>query len=695
LSAQLDARVPHALIPAVTGPELVSFVEQLPEIVWHADARGEVDYVNVRFFEVTGVAPRAAFGARWTATLHPDDVARAVRRWRAAVAMGTPFEDEYRLRSQDGTYRWYVVRAAPQRDAGTTTLGWLATWVDIDARKRSEQALLLLLDAGTQLLSALGVREAYETLCDVLVPAHATWVMLAAVDESARATVVSMRHQDRTENALAQTLVGASFNAQDRFGSPIVRGTPEVLSTLPLDWLATSERRMRSVFERFATLSTIGVAIRHGHRVGALLTVGRGVAAGSYSASDVPVFLELARRFSLATAHAQRYDDERRVATSFQRAALPAALPLHERASFDAVYEAGKSEALVGGDWYDAFLLADGRIVLSIGDVSGSGLAAAVTMGLVRQSMRATARVASEPLAILDAADRTLRADDPERIVTAFVAIFDPLTGDLSYAGAGHPPPLVRSPDASVVELAASSVPLGLRRRSQTAGAQVVKLEPGSLVVLYTDGLTEATRDIFEGERRLRDALADPRVLTTAEPAHYLRRAVLRDPSRDDVAILTMRLAAGEKVLAASPGQRWLLTGEDREACVAARHAFARALGNAGISPRRVFSAEVVFGELITSAARRTTAAVEARLEWNERRPVLHVFDDGQHYQPLGPLPAFELEESGLGLVIVRALSEEFNVSSRRGGGNHTRAVLACEAPSPGPSVEAVHGPAR
>ena len=117
-----------------------------------------------------------------------------------------------------------------------------------------------------------------------------------------------------------------------------------------------------------------------------------------------------ARRLALALHNAETYAHEQRVAGTFQRAALPQTLPERSDVFFDAVYEAGRSEALVGGDWYDAVQLLGGRILVSIGDVCGSGLSAAVTMGLMRQSIRAVGQTTPDPVAILDAADRTLRA---------------------------------------------------------------------------------------------------------------------------------------------------------------------------------------------------------------------------------------------------------------------------------------------
>jgi serine phosphatase RsbU (regulator of sigma subunit) len=208
---------------------------------------------------------------------------------------------------------------------------------------------------------------------------------------------------------------------------------------------------------------------------------------------------------------------------------------------FDAIYEAGKTEALVGGDWYDVFLLADGRFVISIGDVAGSGLIAAVLMAGVRQAIRGAAHVRPEPSMMLAAADRAL--DDPmERFATAFVGVIDPQTSTLTYQSAGHPPPMLRRPDGTVGELAGGGPPLGLYAQYDPPPPHTLDLPHESLLVLFTDGLTESTRDVFAGEERLRAALRDATCFAAERPARRLHDCVLADGSHDDVAILTVRV---------------------------------------------------------------------------------------------------------------------------------------------------------
>lgn len=165
------------------------------------------------------------------------------------------------------------------------------------------------------------------------------------------------------------------------------------------------------------------------------------------------------------------YKHERRVAQRFQKAALPRSLPRVPGLTFGAFYRPGMDEAQVGGDWYDALQLADGRVLISIGDVCGSGLDAAVAMASVRQVFRGAAQINPDPGVLLDAAHRTLRAENQDSLVTAFVAIFDPITSLLTYALAGHPRPLLRFADGTIVELDAGGGRWDCRSRSNAASS--------------------------------------------------------------------------------------------------------------------------------------------------------------------------------------------------------------------------------
>jgi len=239
----------------------------------------------------------------------------------------------------------------------------------------------------------------------------------------------------------------------------------------------------------------------------------------------------------------REFEREHRASAAFQQAALPSRMPVVPGMQFNAIYRAAKAEALVGGDWYDAFVLTDGKIVLSVGDVMGSGLSAAVTMGGVRQAFRGAAQIRAEPSEILDAADRALRSEQPDAIVTAFLGILDPQTLTLTYASAGHPPALLRSANGEVTALRGSGLALGLRSilgyGSETSRTTI--LGDSSLLALYTDGLIEATRDIEVGERKVCRALQNAAVWDAENPAAVICDDVLEEVL-DDVTILTIRI---------------------------------------------------------------------------------------------------------------------------------------------------------
>jgi chemotaxis family two-component system sensor kinase Cph1 len=235
------------------------------------------------------------------------------------------------------------------------------------------------------------------------------------------------------------------------------------------------------------------------------------------------------------------FSREHRIADTLQRAALPGTLPQVDGLAIDAVYEAGSGEAQIGGDWYDAFVLRDERVVISIGDVSGSGVGAAATMGAARQMIRGLAQIVDNPVEILNAVDRAFRIESGNSIITAFVGFLAADRRRLTYASAGHPAPFVRHADGSIIALAAPDLPIGLR--DDIAGeAAEAELAPGSVVVLYTDGLTEATRDPIEGERRLVAALSRADFAAQPRKAAYLYSQVLDVRPNDDVALLVVEL---------------------------------------------------------------------------------------------------------------------------------------------------------
>jgi len=371
------------------------------------------------------------------------------------------------------------------------------------------------------------------------------------------------------------------------------------------------------------------------------------------------------------------YERAHHVASTLQRALLPQDLPQLPGLAFEGVYVPGRSEAQVGGDWYDALRLADGRVLITIGDVAGSGLQAAVIMAAMREVIRGVAQVYADPATMIDAADRTLKAEHPDSLVTAFVAVFDPVAHTLLFCSAGHPPPLLRTPDGTVTELPSHGVPLGLRARDD-CDTRTVAIPNGSTVLFYTDGLIESTKDVLEGERRLHAAFADPRLFAGPDLARSLHDELLREGAHDDVAILAMHVSRPAVELAGDHFRRWTFDTADAATAQRARSVFAAALAEAGMLDDDVFTAEIIFGELLSNAVRYAPGRVDVVLDWTQgSTAILHFMDRGPGFVVVPRLPTDLLSERGRGLFLVWSMSEDFNVTKRLDGGAHVRVVLS------------------
>jgi len=520
--------------------------EALPQIVMVSDSQRRITYVNHNYEAYTGI-PSDQITARWNEVIHPDDLPAVA----AVRATGKPYEIEYRLRrASDGAYRWHYARAQPIPDGGPAH-GWLATAIDIDDRRRAEESLRFIERAGSLLTKSLDLATTFETLFDLIVPAYGDWAVITMPNDAGTVTTVAARHRDAAKHALARSLCGREVYRTD---TPAIlvdvyrTAAPRIVNGIERDDIVRGVGpALVETFEKLGFASLLALPIvADGETIG---SIGIYATAGDrrYTPADLPPLEELARRASVAIANARRYEREHRVADSLQSAALPRRLPSVPGMRFDAYYQAGRTEARIGGDWYDAFALADGRIALSVGDVAGSGLEAAVTMGNVRQMIRAAAHAYADPMLILEVVDRALRGDADDPLVTAFVGIIDPAERSIRYASAGHLPPLLRLPDGTIVELHAAGAPLGCRDLTR-GESKATPLPATAALVLYTDGLVEWDRDLLAGEAALGALVAGGDVFAGTQPARRLvERLLPADGSRDDVAVLCVILepAAG------------------------------------------------------------------------------------------------------------------------------------------------------
>jgi serine phosphatase RsbU (regulator of sigma subunit)/anti-sigma regulatory factor (Ser/Thr protein kinase) len=251
----------------------------------------------------------------------------------------------------------------------------------------------------------------------------------------------------------------------------------------------------------------------------------------------------LAGQAAQALDRASRFESEQTIAETLQRSVLPTSLPRVDGVQLAARYLPGTAELDVGGDWFDALHLPDGKLGLVVGDVVGKGVQAAATMAQLRNATRAFSVERLKPASVLHRLNRL--AD--EVLETSFATLaylwLDPESRVCRLASAGHPPPVVASPDGRVELLeGVRGLPLGTGIRSRYR-QETRELPAGSVVLLYTDGLVERRgRSIDEGLDALRTAVADAPKDPDRLLEHVLEHVVGPGERGDDIALLAARV---------------------------------------------------------------------------------------------------------------------------------------------------------
>ncbi len=217
-----------------------------------------------------------------------------------------------------------------------------------------------------------------------------------------------------------------------------------------------------------------------------------------------------------------------RAAEILQRSSLPQTLPQAPGWSIEARYSPGDG-GRVGGDWYDVLALPDGRLAVVVGDVAGHGMAAASTMGQLRNALRGLLMREGSPAKAAAGLDLLARNTMAGEMATLLVAVLDPATGRLEYVRAGHLPPLVLAPDGDAAwPPVTGTLPIGYVPQEPVPGT--LDIPPGGGVVIFTDGLVEQRGVALpHGLERLRTAFTGP----VAGDLDAVIAAV-RDPSSDD-----------------------------------------------------------------------------------------------------------------------------------------------------------------
>lgn len=383
------------------------------------------------------------------------------------------------------------------------------------AREEAEHArrrLTFLADASAVLTASLDHHEIVRRLPNLLVPEYAASVDVWLFDQD----------DDRPSPAHPAIAVVAARTGRPQYAAAHPGGLPGVDDQPPSALAPDRPLLCIPLPTRQAPLGVMTLS----------------PAGERWDPDDAVMLVELTRRASIAIDHAQRYQHNRDIAETLQRALLTE-LPAPPGLALAARYLPATHGMNIGGDWYDAFRQPDGGVIAVVGDVTGHGMRAAVMMSQLRTALRAYAVDGGSPGRLLTRLHTFLHHLQPDLFATAVIARFHPDDPTMTWAAAGHPPPVLRTPDGRVQTLDAKpGAMLGIPLKQEIAD-HTVRLAPGSTLALYTDGLVERRAlGIDPGIERLATALGafGPAELEAdlEAAAEGILRPMLSDSERDD-----------------------------------------------------------------------------------------------------------------------------------------------------------------
>lgn len=401
------------------------------------------------------------------------------------------------VRDRDRDLRWH------QEELEQTNAGLLALHTEVD---RQRQRTAFLDEVSRASATSLDRTQMIDEVAELLVTnGFADWTTVwTAVDYGLTCTADPQRVPDTTTQTAARSREPARDGAY-RVSVPLTAG-PHVLGVFDLHRDTTE-----------------------------------------FTADDVSLAKGIANRAATGLRNANEYEREHELAERLQRAMLPT-LATHPDLDIVARYRSATSGVHVGGDWYDAVERPDGTVVLTVGDVTGHGVDAAVVMGKLQNALRAYALEGHGPATSLRLVHDMLRSSETPLFATAVVAEIEPNNCVMRWASAGHPPPLYTDAHGGVMYLEAQHAPmLGIHLGSGTVIPEhEKKLSPGSTIALFTDGLVERrTSDLDAGMERLIEAFRESDEYDLEGRAEHVLRIMLGGSDHDDDVCLLLCRCTG------------------------------------------------------------------------------------------------------------------------------------------------------
>jgi PAS domain S-box-containing protein len=500
----------------------------------------------------------------WRRIIPPEWGGAVARAREQLLRTGTcqPFEKEYVHREG---HRVPVLIGSAVLDR--SPLRWTSFVVDLSSRQRAEreraellastraaraeadsarERLAFLMRAGALVAATRDRDELLGQIVQLVVPILADYcvVFLPSGDGMLLASALSHAEPDQAKllAGLRRQPISAAgpLLVQRAYSTGVTQLARDVTTEMPA-WSRAEPDAIDTV-KLMHPRSSIATPLLAGQGPHGVVALSRGAGRPPFTAADVSMVEELGRRLGVGLANADTFTREHAIAETLQRSLLPDALPRIPGLDLAVRYLPATEGAAVGGDWYDAFPLARGRVGLVTGDVAGHNIASASTMGQVRGLLRAYAIDSLGPAHALQRTNAAVAQLLPDALASVVYIVLDLATGDLTYANAGHPPPIIAAGagQAGYLDDTTGTMLGACTTATFTSGHR--RLPPGARLLCYTDGLIEDRRhDIAEGLAALAETLQRSGPCSAEQTCAIVQAALVGAARSDDICLLTAR----------------------------------------------------------------------------------------------------------------------------------------------------------
>jgi PAS domain S-box-containing protein len=486
---------------------------------------------------------------------------RVLPLYRHALASGEPLlEQEVSGESptEPGSVHHWLISCTPVRASDGTIFGVSSVVMDVTERREllerervARRRATFLARASELLESSLDYETTLRNVARIVVPEIVDWCGIHVIDDAGGLKLVAVAHADPEKEALAWELDERYPTDPDALtGVPAVvrTGRTEVTTGVTDEMLeaAAVDEEHLEIIRGLGIREGIVAPLRARGRILGAITFVAAESGRSLTRDDVDLVEELARRAGLSVDNARLYTERSAIAHTLQAELLPSRLPAIPGARVAVRYRAAGELNEVGGDFYDVFQRGDGSWAFVIGDVSGKGAEAAAVTALARHTVRIAALQPTSPSELLETLNGALlqqRAGNEFcTVCLASLSVSDDRSaGRLTLALGGHPPALVLRASGDVEALGESGTLLGVFADPRLREVET-RLLPGDVVLLYTDGVTEAGSPLDEiGEDGLAALLGGLRGMSPEEIVDAVEQAAVAAQAgrpRDDIALV-------------------------------------------------------------------------------------------------------------------------------------------------------------